>query len=89
VIALLGALEEHLRQRIAGDGYTARLAADHRKLRRKIVEEAYEVADAHQAGERDNLTEEAADVLYHLMTLLLAEGLSLRDVEAALSARRR
>lgn len=85
----LGALEDHLRQRIAGDGYTARLAADHRKLRRKIVEEAYEVADAHQAGEHDNLVEEAADVFYHLMTLLLAEGLSLRDVEAALSARRR
>lgn len=85
----LAALEDHLRERMTGDGYTARLAQNPRKLRRKIVEEAYEVADASQAGERDNLVGEAADVLYHLTTLLLAEGLSLRDVEAALAARRR
>ncbi|MFG0275783.1 MAG: phosphoribosyl-ATP diphosphatase [Phycisphaerales bacterium] len=85
----LGALESNLRDRMTGDGYTARLAKDPRTLRRKIVEEAYEVADASQAGERDNLVGEAADVLYHLTTLLLAEGLSLRDVEAALGARRR
>jgi phosphoribosyl-ATP pyrophosphohydrolase len=85
----LASLETHLRDRITGEGYTARLAANPRKLRRKIVEEAYEVVDASQAGERDNLTAEAADVIYHLITLLLTEGLSLRDVEAALAARRR
>jgi phosphoribosyl-ATP pyrophosphohydrolase len=54
---------------------------------KKLGEEAVEVAIAAIAEDRDRLTAEAADLLYHLLVVLHARGIPLADVEAELAAR--
>jgi len=56
---------------------------------KKLGEEAVEAAIAAVAEDRDRLIGEAADVLYHLMVVLHARGISLEEVEAELGARTR
>lgn len=68
--------------------YTAALLADPARIGEKVQEEAEEVARA-RAGESDQrVTEEAADLLYHLTVLLASRGLSLNDAERVLDDRR-
>lgn len=54
---------------------------------RKLGEEAIETVIAALGDERDALIAESADLLYHLLVLLEARGLSLADVEAKLATR--
>ena len=56
---------------------------------KKLGEEAVEtvIAAVHEDDKR--LTGEAADLLYHLLVVLHARGLTLADVEAVLAARTR
>jgi phosphoribosyl-ATP pyrophosphohydrolase len=54
---------------------------------KKLGEEAIETALAAVAEDRDRLTAEAADLLYHLLVLLESRGVALADVEAALECR--
>src|SRR5437764_8532313 len=54
---------------------------------KKLGEEAVETAIAAVSEERDRLIAEAADLLYHLLVVLEARGVTLEDVEAALGAR--
>ena len=72
------------------DSYTARLA-EGGKLRaaKKLAEEAAEVALAAVAESPQRLTEESADLLYHLLVLLRLRGLSLDSVIAELERRHR
>ncbi|MGO9700327.1 MAG: phosphoribosyl-ATP diphosphatase [Xanthobacteraceae bacterium] len=56
---------------------------------KKLGEEAVEAAIAAVAEDRDRMTAEAADLLYHLIVLLHARGVSLAEVEAELAARTR
>jgi phosphoribosyl-ATP pyrophosphohydrolase len=56
---------------------------------KKLGEEAIEAAIAAVAEDRDRVIAEAADVLYHLLVVLHARGISLADVEAALAERTR
>jgi phosphoribosyl-ATP pyrophosphohydrolase len=56
---------------------------------KKFGEEAVEAAIAAVGEDRNRLVGEAADVLYHLLVLLHARGISLDDVEAELAARTR
>ena len=56
---------------------------------KKLGEEAVEAAIAAIAEDRDRMVAEAADVLYHLLVVLHARGISLDDVEAELGARTR
>jgi phosphoribosyl-ATP pyrophosphohydrolase len=56
---------------------------------KKLGEEAVEAAIAAVAEDRDHLIGEAADVLYHLMVVLHARGITLEEVEAELGARTR
>ncbi len=63
---------------------TALLASDAELLGAKLVEEAGELAAAHDARE---VTEEAADLLYFLLTRLAVAGVGLEQVEAVLDAR--
>jgi len=64
-----------------GASYTARIAAEGElKAAQKLGEEAVEVALAAVAETPARLTEEAADLLYHLLLLLRIRGLSLEDV---------
>jgi phosphoribosyl-ATP pyrophosphohydrolase len=54
---------------------------------KKFGEEAVETVIAAIENDRDHLIAESADVLFHLLVLLKARGISLADVEAALSQR--
>ena len=56
---------------------------------KKLGEEAVEAAIAAVGEDRDSLVREAADVLYHLLIVLHARGISLDEVEAELGARSR
>lgn len=84
-------LESVIRQRLeAGDSnsYTARLAAEGtNRLAQKVGEEAVELALAAVGDDQDATVSEAADLLFHMLVLLAAQGLSLGDVVATLEAR--
>jgi phosphoribosyl-ATP pyrophosphohydrolase len=54
---------------------------------RKFGEEAVEAVIEAVRGDRDRLTAEAADVLYHLLVMLAARDLTLADVQKELERR--
>jgi phosphoribosyl-ATP pyrophosphohydrolase len=54
---------------------------------KKFGEEAVEAAIAAVSNDRRGLVREAADVLYHLLVVLHARGVTLDEVEAELGAR--
>jgi len=69
--------------------YTAQLLhAGAARCAQKFGEEAVEAAViAGAMGDKKALTEEAADVLYHLLVLLSVSGLSLEDIASGLASR--
>lgn len=68
--------------------WTARLLAKGpEKCAEKFGEEAIEAIIEAVRGDRDALTCEAADVLYHLLVMLEAREVALADVMAMLEAR--
>jgi phosphoribosyl-ATP pyrophosphohydrolase len=70
--------------------YTAKLLADGvERCARKFGEEAVETVVAALKQDDEALTGEAADVLYHLLVLLAARGISLSAVMAELDSRTR
>jgi phosphoribosyl-ATP pyrophosphohydrolase len=72
----------------ASASYTAQLlAAGVEKCARKFGEEAVEAVIAAVGEDRKALTAESADVLYHLLVLWAAAGITPGDVYAALKAR--
>lgn len=84
--ALLASRE---RERPPGSYTTQLFDAGIRRIAQKVGEEGVETALAGVVQDDEALTGEAADLLYHLLVLLRARGLSLADVEAKLAARRR
>ena len=54
---------------------------------KKLGEEAVETAIAAIAEDRERLVAETADLIYHLLVLLEARGISLAEVETQLAAR--
>jgi phosphoribosyl-ATP pyrophosphohydrolase len=56
---------------------------------KKLGEEAVEAVIAAVGEDKDRLIGEAADVIYHLLVVLYARGISLDEVEAELGARTR
>lgn len=70
--------------------YTAKLLESGvRRIAQKVGEEGVETALASVAQDNAALAGEAADLVYHLLVLLRARGLSLADVAAVLAARHR
>ncbi len=68
--------------------YTANLLEKGtRKCAEKLGEEAVEAVIAAVSSNNEELTKEAADVLYHLLVLLVSENVELGDVMAELEAR--
>ncbi|ATQ54606.1 MULTISPECIES: phosphoribosyl-ATP diphosphatase [Paracoccus] len=57
------------------------------KCAEKFGEEAVEAIIEAVRGDRDKLVAEAADVLYHLLVMLAARGVTLADVESELDRR--
>jgi phosphoribosyl-ATP pyrophosphohydrolase len=54
---------------------------------KKLGEEAVETAIAAVSEDRERLIAEAGDLLYHLLVVLEARGVSLAEVEAVLATR--
>lgn len=72
----------------AESSYTASLfAKGPAKCAEKFGEEAIEAVIAAVEGDRDGLTYEAADVLYHLLVVLAARDVALEDVLSELARR--
>lgn len=68
--------------------WTAKLLAKGpEKCAEKFGEEAVEAIIEAVRGDRARLTAEAADVLYHLLVMLAARGVTLAEVEAELDRR--
>lgn len=77
------------RERPAGSYTTTLFDAGVRRIAQKVGEEGVETALAAMAQDDDSLLDEAADLLYHLLVLLRARGLSLDQAKAVLAARQR
>ncbi|MDI6870177.1 MAG: bifunctional phosphoribosyl-AMP cyclohydrolase/phosphoribosyl-ATP diphosphatase HisIE [Bacillota bacterium] len=72
------------------NSYTCRLLnAGVDRICRKVGEEATEVVVAAKNGSRDELTAEAADLIYHLLVLLAANDVAWENVLEELDRRRR
>ena len=90
-LEFLATLETVIRDRLENadsSSYTASLAASGtRRIAQKVGEEAVELALAAVGGDRDEVIDEAADLVYHLLVLLQARGLGLAEVAARLEQR--
>ena len=84
-------LEQRIAERAAAspdESYTAKLIARGiEKAAQKLGEEATEAVIAAVTHNRAELVKESADVLYHLLVVLKAEGVPLSEVMAELDAR--
>ncbi len=90
-LAFLASLQRLIAQRESDrpeGSYTTKLfEAGIRRIAQKVGEEGVETALAATAGDREELVNETADLLYHLLVLLRAGGLELSDVTSVLRAR--
>jgi len=84
-------LEQRVRERAdasADVSYTRRLLDKGvAQCAKKFGEEAVEAALAAVSEDREHLIAESADVLYHLLVMLRARGVTLAEVEALLETR--
>ena len=86
-------LENRVRERAQASGevsYTRKLldrGVSH--CAKKLGEEAVETVIAAIHEDDKHLTGEAADLIYHLLVVLHARGISLAEVEAVLAERQR
>ncbi len=89
--AVLARLFDVIESRRGGDpetSYVARLfALGPEKIAQKVGEEAVETVIAAVANDRDAITRESADLLFHLMILWAATGLRPDDIYAELARR--
>jgi phosphoribosyl-ATP pyrophosphohydrolase/phosphoribosyl-AMP cyclohydrolase len=85
-------LEEVLKERATADpqsSYTAKLLQTGvKRIAQKVGEEGVEVALAAVSGGEAELLDESADLLYHLLVLLVSRGLSISQVVSVLQSRR-
>ena len=89
---LWATIESRKADESASQSYTRQLLANPPKIRRKIIEEAYEVNEAHQAlmaghDSKDHLAHEAADLVYHLLVLLASVDVTPSEVYSVLERR--
>ena len=87
----LARLEGTIKQRLTASPNESYVAQLHARglpvIARKLGEEAVEAVTAALSGTRDELTGEAADVLFHLLVLLAEKGVPLNGVLAELERR--
>ena len=90
-LAFLNRLESIVAERLAEapeGSYTASLAGEGtRRIAQKVGEEGVELALAATSGDRHELVEEAADLVYHMVVLLADRGVRLAEVVARLESR--
>ena len=84
----LAATIESRKEADPASSWTAKLLAQGpEKAAEKFGEEAVEAVIEAVKGDRDRLTSEAADVLYHLLVMLASRDVSLEDVLGELERR--
>ena len=92
-IEFLNELQSVIQQRIEAPpegSYTARLLADGpSRIAQKVGEEGVELALASVTADDDEVRNEAADLLYHVLVLLNARSITLEDVVTTLESRHR
>ena len=83
-------LRERCRTRPEGS-YSTKLFSDKELLQRKLMEEAFETCLelGQPVVDRQRITSEAADLLFHLLVGLVGVDVSLEDVINELGERRR
>jgi phosphoribosyl-ATP pyrophosphohydrolase/phosphoribosyl-AMP cyclohydrolase len=89
VLGRLAATIERRRTEPAAGSYTARLLGDRNLRLKKIGEESAELVVALADRDRARAAEEAADLFYHALTALAAEGVALAEVQRLLVERER
>jgi len=91
ILAELFAVIEDRKETMPEDSYTASLL-DHEKgenaVLEKLGEETAELILAAKDGETDEIANESADLVYHLLVLLAANDVSLEALLAELRERR-
>jgi phosphoribosyl-ATP pyrophosphohydrolase len=90
-LTFLTTLEQVIRDRLnepSQESYTASLAAlGTKRMAQKVGEEGVELAIAAVAGDRQEVVNEAADLMYHVLVLLRSQEIALSDVIDVLEAR--
>ena len=90
-IGFLQTLESTIANRLENpsqNSYTSTLVAQGpKRVAQKVGEEGVELALAAVTGDRDEVINEAADLLYHTLVLLRSHGIELNNVVARLEAR--
>lgn len=87
-LARLAATIEARRTAAPDESWTAKLLSrGPEKCAEKFGEESVEAIIEAVKGDPDRLTSEAADVLYHLLVMCAARGVTLADIETELSRR--
>ena len=67
--------------------YTNKLLEDKNLAKEKVLEEVNELIEA--VEENSNRTHEAADVLYHLIVYIEANGIKIEEIMQELSSRKK
>ena len=90
-LEFLVVLEEIIQDRRdspAAGSYTSELLnAGRKRMAQKVGEEGVELALAALEQDRDEIVNEAADLLYHMLVMLAAEDMRVTDVVAVLERR--
>jgi phosphoribosyl-ATP pyrophosphohydrolase/phosphoribosyl-AMP cyclohydrolase len=90
-LAFLSELESVIETRKGGSpetSYTAKLFQRGSKyIAQKVGEESVETALAAVAGDKEELLNESADLMYHLLVLLQSRDVALKDVVSVLEER--
>jgi phosphoribosyl-ATP pyrophosphohydrolase len=87
VVTRLAATIESRKGGDTSTSYTAQLLGDLDRAAKKLGEEAVETVIAAAQGDRDGLTAESADLIYHWLVVIEAAGVSLDEVAERLEAR--
>lgn len=88
ILTRLATLIDERKASDPNESWTAKLLAKGpEKAAEKFGEEAIEAIIAAAKGDRENLTYEAADVLYHLLVMLAASDVKFNDVLTELKRR--
>ncbi len=82
-------IQSRERERPSGSYTTYLFAEGLDKILKKVGEESAETIIAAKNDDDARLTAEAADLLYHLLVLLVARGVNLADIARELASRRK
>jgi phosphoribosyl-ATP pyrophosphohydrolase len=90
VLSAVYTVLEQRKRDLPENSYTAKLLMGPQdKLLKKIAEESSEVIIAARDGDAKQLRYELGDLLYHMLVVMVREGITLEQIAAELDGRRR